>query len=194
MDLFLGAFDPLLLSTVYFVTFSKGEKNKDEERKVELGIETQVCRQYFQRIAAEIPGGEEGAEANVGLNATWLRPYPAMSKAVAGLDRDIIIKPEAIRSAFPALTLLVIASWKDLKTEQAVLAKANEYFSKKNLERGSTYEKHHVWLEPVSKTNVAWLDKDEKWSTYVKRLMAAEELEKEKEKEKEGNPDGVEPM
>lgn len=192
MDLFLGAFEQLLLSTVYFVTFSKGEKNKDEEKKVGLGIETQVCRQYFQRIAAEIPGGEEGAEANVGLNAVWLRPYLAMSKAVAGLDRDIIAKPEAVGSAFPALTLLVIASWKDMKTEQAVLAKANEYFLKNILERGSTYEKHHVWLESVSKMNVAWLDKDEKWSTYVKRLMAVEGLEK--AKEKEGNPSGVEPM
>ena len=171
------------------MTFLKGEKNKDEDTKVTLGIHTQLCRQYFQRIAAELPHDE--ADACVGQETFWLKPYPAMSKAVAGLDRDVIVKPEADGSTCPTLTLLVKVDWPDLKIEQAVLARANEYLLKEILERGSTYEKHHLCLEPVTKITAAWLDKDEKWSTYVKRLLAEDELKRAKERKQEENTDRV---
>ena len=50
-----------------------------------------------------------------------------------------------------------------------------EYFAKNILQTAHRYINPHVAFENVSKANVAWLDKEEKWSTYWMRLFAEEQ-------------------
>lgn len=50
-----------------------------------------------------------------------------------------------------------------------------EYFVRDILQKANGYMKHHVAFENVSKANVEWLDKEEKWSTHAARLLAEED-------------------
>ena len=51
---------------------------------------------------------------------------------------------------------------------------AGGYFADEILQKASRYTKHQVIFENMTASNVAWLDKNEKWSVYVARLMADE--------------------
>lgn len=48
-------------------------------------------------------------------------------------------------------------------------------FAKSILQTAYHYINPHVAFENVLKANVAWLVKEEKWSTYVMRLLAEEQ-------------------
>ena len=55
---------------------------------------------------------------------------------------------------------------------------AGEYFAKNLLQKASGYTNHHVIFENVSASIVQWLDKENKWSTYLARLLAEEDQRK----------------
>ena len=63
---------------------------------------------------------------------------------------------------------------------------AGEYFKKNMLQTAHSHTNLYVVFENVSRANVAWLEKEEKWSTYVMGRLAEERIV-----EDEGGSDGV---
>ena len=169
------------VSSLYELSFNR---ELDPIVKTTLGIETQQCRFLFMGAAQGISNGD----LFQGIDAAWVEQYhpnpptsppSAVSESAVETKRDGEIRQE---------TLLVITEWASQDGEKTILDSdriedpssgefftTGEYFSKNMLQRADEYTKHHVAFENVSKTNVEWLDKEEKWSTYVARLLAEED-------------------
>ena len=170
-DLELGA-----VSSLYELSFNP---ELDPDVKTGLGIQTQQCRYAF-RDAAQ---GTGDGDLFLGIDAIWVEHfYPTPSAALESAieirrDRDLHQK-----------TLLVVTEWACQDGEKMILdcgrredpssgevLTTGEYFARNILQKANGYTKHHVTFENVSKANVEWLDKEEKWSTYVARLLAEED-------------------
>ena len=171
------------VSSLYELSF---EPQPDADVKTGLTIETQLCRNFFSNTAQEM----SDSDLFLGMDAVWLERYEpsaprSPSSTATGLK--IIEKEEGKTDEQKPKTLLIITEWTTQDAEKTVLESGNikesrsgpiltngEYFSKKLLQQAGTYVNHHVVFENVSASNVQWLDKEEKWSTYVKRLMDEE--------------------
>ncbi len=154
----------------------------DADLKTELAIETQLCRNLFFDAAQGIGGGE----LFLGMDAIWMERYdPIPSPTPAATDAAVEIKPDG--SPKPEI-LLVITEWATPDAEKTVLESGQvqdshtnqvlttgEYFAKNLLQKASAYTKDRVVFENVSAANVQWLGREEKWSTYVARLLAEED-------------------
>ena len=175
------------ISSVYELTY---DAPLNDEARTGLFIEKQLCRSIFMDAAEGVGDGFDF----LNLDAAWVEPYceiepPSVSSA-GGVEssgsgeRDQHKGGKSIQSQ----TLLIIADWTSPETERLVsdcgriddhstggVLTAGEYFAKNILQTADRYTKHHVAFENVSEVNVAWLDKEEKWSTYVERLLAEEQ-------------------
>ncbi len=165
----------------------------DADLKTDLAIETQLCRNLFFDAAQGIGGGE----LFLGMDAIWMKRYDpipppssistslATSAPPATTDAAVVINPDG--SPQPEI-LLVITEWATPDAEKAVLDSGQiqdshtnqvlttgEYFAKNLLHKASAYTEDRVVFENVSAANVQWLGRDEKWSTYVTRLLAEED-------------------
>lgn len=184
------------MSTLYELSFNP---TPDAHTKTGLSIETQLCRNFFLDAANNI--GEDDFPF-LGMDATWLRqcdplswssssPPSGMTDSAGEVSSDDKIHEENV--------LLIILDWATQDAEKLILDSGNieesrggqfvttgEYFTKNLLKEATGFTKHHVILENVSASNVQWLDKEEKWSTYVGKLLAAEEEQKK-------NQEAVEP-
>ena len=170
------------VSALYELSFNAGH---DADVKTELAIETQLCRNLLVNAAQEVGDGDRF----LGMDAVWVERYdpppPPSSSSPTAIDltfskRQQVDEQEQI--------LLVITEWTDQHVEKPMLDSGKieesrggqalttgEYFAKNILQRASTYTKHYVVFENVLPSNSQWLDKGEKWSTYVARLLAEEE-------------------
>ena len=126
------------------------------------------------------------------LDAAWALPYHEIEVPTPSSDiTDSTSSGEQNRhkkdKRSQPQTLLIIADWARSESERLIsnsgkiddhtnsgLLTAGEYFAKNMLQTADHYTNHRVVFENVSKVNVAWLDKEEKWSTYVARLLAEE--------------------
>ena len=166
------------VSSLYELSFNV---QPEPDLKTELSIEAQLCRNFFLDTSQEAFEGD----LFLGMDAVWVERYEP-----AAPDSPTQPKP-AISSN--AATLLIITEWTNPDAEKVMHASgkieesrggpsltAGEYFDKNLLRRGSAWKEHQVVFENVSASNVQWLDKEEKWSTYVQRLMDEAELRKAK--------------
>ena len=167
----------------------------DAHVRTGLAIETQLCRNFFLDAAQRIGDGDVSF---LGMDAVWVRQYDprswssssppsAATDSAAEASRDGETQEENV--------LLIITDWATQDAERTLLGSGKieesrggqimttgEYFTKNLLKIASGYTKHHVMFENVSASNVQWLDKEEKWSTYVGRLLAVEEDQRKDEK------------
>lgn len=164
------------VSALYELSFNAGH---DADVKTELAIETQLCRNLLLDAAQEVGDGDRF----LGMDAVWVERY--------GPPPPSSSSPTATDSAFSKRAdereqiLLVITEWTNQHVEKTMLDSGRieesrggqaltigEYFAKNILQRACTYTKHDVVFENVLPSNSQWLDKGEKWSTYVARLLA----------------------
>ena len=173
------------VSTVYELSFNS---TPDADFKTGLAIETQLCRNFLLDAAQGIGDGDVSF---LGIDAVWVRQYDPRS-----LSSSSPTSATADSSAETSLDgktqeeniLLIIIDWATQDAERMILGSGKieesrggqimttgEYFTKNILKTARRYTKHHVMFENVSASNVQWLDKEEKWSTYVGKLLAAAE-------------------
>ena len=158
------------VSSLYELSF---HLNLDSDIQTGIAIETQLCRSLFQEAARATGDGNHF----LGMDAVWVEPY----------DPDLGDRTSQAETT-PLRSLFVIISWASQNSEVLVLSSGQisepssggqittgEYFAKNILHLASRYTKHDVAFECVSAANVAWLDKEERWSTYVARLQAEED-------------------
>ena len=176
------------VSTLYELSFNS---TPDADVKTGLSIETQLCRNFFLDAAHNV--GEDGFPF-LGMDATWVRRYDTPSCSSSSPSSTTT---DSAGEAFPEgripeeNVLLIILDWATQDAERMILDSGNieesrggqivttgEYFAKNLLQEASSYTKYHVIFENISASNVRWLDKEEKWSTYVGKLLAAEEEQK----------------
>ena len=158
------------MSSLYELSF---DPTPSSDVKTGLAIEAQLCRSFFQDAAQAIGDGD----SFLGMDAVWVEPYdPGLGDQTSRAKTT------------PPQTLFVIISWASQNSETLVLSSGQisepssggqslttgEYFAKNVLHLANRYTKNDVAFENVSAANVAWLDKEEKWSTYVARLLAEE--------------------
>ena len=172
------------VSSLYELSFNP-ELNPDV--KTGLGIQRQQCGIFFRHAAQGIGNGD----LFLGMDAVWVEQYyptPSTSPPSAISESAIEIRRDG---EIHQKTLLVVTEWASQDGEKMILDSdrienpssgevftTGEYFTRNILEKANGYMKHHVAFENVSKANVEWLDKEEKWSTYVARLLAEEETRK----------------
>ena len=173
------------VSAIYEFSFNP---TPDADIKTGLMIETQLCRNFFFDAAQRIGDGDVSF---LGMDAVWVRKYdprswsssfppPAVTDSAAEVSPTGKTQEENV--------LLIITEWATQDAEKMILGSGRieesrggqimttgEYFKKNFLKIASGYTKHHVMFENVSASNVQWLDKEERWSTYVGKLMAADE-------------------
>ncbi len=148
--------------------------------KTGLGIETQLCRNSLFDAAQEI----EDRDLFLGMDAVWMSPYEPIIPP--STFPESTMEPKETESSNP-ISLLVMTEWASRGAEKRILDSGRmgeshggqvwtvgEYFGRNLLQRASAYTRHEVVFENVSAANVEWLDKEEKWSTYVSRLLAQE--------------------
>jgi hypothetical protein len=156
----------------------------DPDVKKGLGIQMQQCR-YFSRDAAQ---GIGNGDLFLGMEAVWVEQYyptPSTSPPSAVSESAIEIRRDGEKHQ---KTLLVVTDWASQDGEKMILDSdtiedpssgegftTGEYFTRNILQKANGYMKHHVAFENVSKANVEWLDKEEKWSTHAARLLAEED-------------------
>lgn len=175
------------VSAQYEISFTP---KPDADVKTGLAIETQLCRNFFLDAAQGIGDGE----LFLGMDAVWMERYdplpPSSSSppSTAIPDSAVETKRDEETQA-KECTLLLITEWASPAIETQILHSGTieqpshdgqvlttgEYFTKNLLQKASAHTKHHVVFENISPANVAWLDKEEKWSTHVARLVAEEE-------------------
>ena len=169
------------MSSLYELSFNP---EPDPDVETGLGIQRQQCR-YFFRDAAQ---GIGNADLFLGMDAVWVEQYyptPSTSPPSAASESAIEIRRDG---KIHQKTLLVVIDWASQDGEKMVLDSdriedpscgevftTGEYFTRNILQKANGYTKHHVAFENVSKANVEWLDKEEKWSTCVARLLAEED-------------------
>ena len=176
------------VSSVYELSFPS---NVDENVKTGLFIEIQLCRSMFMEAAEGIGDGFDF----LNMDATWAEPYhytepPPPSSTTSentplAEEQDPRDQHENPRNQNQ--TLLIITDWARTEAERLVsdsgtiddhstnaMLTAGEYFKKNMLQSAHLYTNHHVVFENVSRANVAWLDREEKWSTYVTGRLAEE--------------------
>lgn len=184
------------VSTLYELSFNP---TPDADVKTGLSIETQLCRTFFLDAAQSISKGDFPF---LDMDATWLKqcdPLSWLSSSPSSTTPDSAGESSPDGKIEENNVLLIILDWATLDAERMILDSGNieeshvgqivttgEYFTKNLLKQAGSYTKHHVIFENVSISNVQWLDKEEKWSTYVGKLLAAEEEQKK-------NQEAVEP-
>ena len=176
------------VSTVYELSFNP---TTDADIKTGLAIETQLCRNFFLDAAQGIGDSDVSF---LGMDAVWVRQYDprswlASSPPSAATDSATEVSHDG--ETQEENVLLIITDWATQDAESMILGSGKieetrggqimttgEYFTKNFLNIASGYTKHHVMFENITASNAQWLDKEEKWSTYVGRLLAAEEDQK----------------
>ena len=172
------------VSTVYELSFNP---TPDADVKTGLAIETQLCRNFLLDAAQGV--GDD--VSFLGMDVVWVRQYDPRSlssSSPTSATTDSSAETSLDGKTQEENVLLVIIDWATQDAERMILGSGKieesrggqimttgEYFTKNILKIASRYTKHHVIFENVSASNVQWLDKEEKWSTYVGRLLAAEE-------------------
>lgn len=179
------------VTSIYEINFNS---ELDAKVKTTLGIEIQLCRSFLFREAETI--GDGYSELFLGLDAVWLEQYhpmPSSTISLAAPDSAIGRKQDERTQQH---TFLVIVGWANQDAEKTILESGRigveggdclstgDYFAKNILQRSIGYMKHYVAFENVSEGYEEWLNKEEKWSTYVARLLAEEEHRKETENSK----------
>ena len=169
------------VSSLYELSFNP---ELDPDVKTGLGIEMQQCQYFFRDSAQGIGNGD----LFLGMDAVWVEQYyptASTSPPSVALQSAIEIRRDG---EIHQKTLLVVIDWASQDGEKMIsdsdriedpssgeVFTTGEYFSRNILQKANGYTKHYVAFENVSKANVEWLDKEEKWSTYVARLLAEED-------------------
>lgn len=173
------------VSSLYELHFD--EEAISDVVKTGLGIEVQLCRQFFGHAA-------EGVEQGYGflnMDGVWIEKFRSPSMSSSGSPS---VSPSATQGSVDgaetkAKTFLVITEFLDQHQATtifnsgsithgphlAAVCTAGEYFTENILQECSRWSKHDVIFETVYENNVDWLDKEEKWSVYVKRQLAEED-------------------
>ena len=179
------------VSALYELSFNP---KPDADVKTGLAIEAQLCRNIFLDAARGIGDGD----SFLGMDAVWMERYDPLASSSSSPPS---IPPSTVpdpanetnldeETQAKENTLLLITDWASPAIETQILHSGTietsshdgqvlttgEYFSKNLLQKASAHTNHHVVFENISPANAAWLDKEEKWSTHVARLVAEEEL------------------
>ena len=176
------------VSSLYELTFNPPPS---ADLKTGLGIETQLCRNSLFDAAREI----EDCDLFLGMDAVWMSPYEPITIIPPPTSPESTTEPNEQTESSNPTSLLVMTEWASQDAEKRILDSGRmggshggqvmtvgEYFGRNLLQRASAYTRHEVLFENVSAANVEWLDKEEKWTTYVRRLLA-EEAEQTKHEE-----------
>ena len=184
------------VSSIYELSFDP-EPSKDVE--IGLGIQAQLCRQFFFHAAEQT---EDSDSLSLGMDAVWVERYDQnLSNPPESVESGSNTEPRRGEVTVPKI-LLVITEWTSQDAEKTILSReafkdesgattTGEYFANTVLQKASSYTNHHVAFENVPKFNVEWLDKEEKWSTHVRRLMA-EADQRQKEEIENNTPERAE--
>ena len=169
------------VSSLYELSF---ESQLDADLRTGLTIETQLCRSFFSDAAQDV----SDSDLFLGMDAVWIEQYEAAAPSSSSSTATGLKAEEGKRDEQKPKTLLIITEWMTQDAEDMVLGSGNieesrngrfltngDYFAKKVLQQASTYANHRVIFENISSSNVQWLDKEEKWSTYIKNLIDKEE-------------------
>ena len=164
------------VSSLYELSFAP---QLEEDLNTGLAIEIQLCRS----LCFEIAQGVDDVDLFLGMDAMWAGQYkpsaPSSPSSMATeMTHNAPPQPE---------TLIVMTEWTSQDAEKKVLDSGKiegsrgdqfltmgEYFTTNVLQKARAYTKHQAVFENVSASNVQWLNKEEKWSTYVARLLAEE--------------------
>ncbi|KAL8830871.1 MAG: hypothetical protein Q9191_001196 [Dirinaria sp. TL-2023a] len=170
------------ISSLYELIFDAEPSNK---HSVSLGTEIQHCRDFFYKAADELDSGDPF----LGMDGSWIEPLqlassPSTSSSSSGAS-DVTpgTKPNINTQK---KTFLLILEWTDRDAMSKIFQSEirrnpplegstitlEDYFNREILQRSSSWSRHDVVLENVLGSSVAWLDKEEKWSDYVRDQLA----------------------
>ena len=152
----------------------------EDEVKTGLSIEIQLCRSFFVDAAKEV----DQDDGFLAIDGSWIEPFrpassrPSPSSASSQSDPTTEIKS---KSETKSKTFLVTVEWTsqdaatkvfdggkiDNPSTDGSASTLGDYFARNILQKSSRWSKHDVLFENVSATNVDWLNRETKWSTYV---------------------------
>jgi len=146
--------DPGAVSSIFELAFSP---DLDADIKITLGIERQLCQQFFNTAAKKL---DDDGDFFHGLDAVWVEQYhPIPSSSPSSTTPDSAIGMERGGES-QQKTLLVVMEWASQEAEEMVSDSdriedmgnpftVGEYFAKEFLLRASSYVKHQVVFETV---------------------------------------------
>lgn len=148
--------------------------------KLGLHIDIQMCRSLFNRATERLNEGDHFLK----MDACWIEEPQQNLQSPSPSSRTDPTTQMDQATQIPCTKLFLMTKWESAAGERRLLDSADPprdstetaggYFADKILQKASRYTKHQVIFENVFGSNVVWLDKDEKWSVYVARLMADE--------------------
>ena len=160
------------VSSLYELFF---EPPPDADLKTGIAIETQFCRKIFLDAAQ---GVGDGDSSFLGMDAIWVEQYePAAPPTEPQRNKEttlLLITEYTTQTA--ESTILSRGTITESRGDDGPVLTTGDYLEKSVLSKASAKAHHHVIFENVSADNVAWLDKGERWSRYVKRLVDQEEM------------------
>jgi len=170
------------VSSVYELRFNSG---LNEATKLDLWIAEQGYRSGYQGIAAGLnvsgpcPGVDiEGLFQRIDM--VWLAR--CLSPLPPPLEFERLLSAADRPGPDPKI-LLLITSWKDQEAEKDVIRKyqgipnsqdAEDPFAEDILPKATSFTKYQVALEETTEDNVGFLDSEEKWKTWMSRMLAEE--------------------
>ena len=171
------------VSSLYELSF---DMEPNDEFKITLGIEIQFCHSFFFDAVEEV----DQDDLILGMDGNWIEPFqlasspspPPSSSDTLDPITETESKTETERKKY-----LVIIDWTSQDAANKISSygriekpslngspcTVGDYFASNILEKSSRWSRHDVVFENVSAANVDWLDKEEKWSTYVLERMKA---------------------
>ena len=170
------------VSSLYELSF---ESQPDVDRRTGLTIETQLCRNLLTADSEKLRGD---GDLFLGMDASWMEQCGSTGSSSSSSTATGPKLQEGKPDEQNPEIFLIMTEWVSTDAEKKLLESGKikqphggptltlgEYFSQNLLEQASTYAKHHVVFENVSPFNVQWLDKEEKWSTFLKRFVEESE-------------------
>lgn len=167
-----------VVSSIYLLEFDTAPL---ADAKTGLRIDIQQCRYNFMEATEKL----DECDRFLGMDDYWIEEHQQTSQLPSLLSKTHSSPQMDQATQTPCTKLLLITEWASPTGETRLLANADppiafgnrtttagEYFANNVLRKASRYTKHHVMFENIDMGNVGWLDKDEKWSVYVARLMA----------------------
>lgn len=174
------------VSSVYELRFDLG---LNEVTKLSLGIAQQASRSGFQNVAAglNIHGPCPGLDIEglfLRIDMVWLMRCPLSPPSPSELES---LLSAADRPGPDPKTLLLITSWKDQEAEKNIHREYRRLQNSEDVEdplaenilsKATSFAKHQVALEEITEDNVEFLDSEEKYKTWMSRMLEEENARK----------------
>lgn len=148
--------------------------------KIRLHIDIQLCRSLFRAATERLEDGDQFLK----MDACWIEEPQQISQFPSPSSQTPSTTQMDQVTLIPGTKLFLMTEWESAAGEIKMLDSADPpenwtetaggYFADEILQKASRYTKHEVIFENMTASNVAWPNKDEKWSVYVARLMADE--------------------